>query len=220
MNRMKIGIVGNGPDALLPELSKYKEKIDLWIGADRGALTLINSGLQLDYALGDFDSVNKVELEQIRDKTTRFEIFPAEKDETDLELALEQAYLLKPETIIMFGVTGGRKDHELINIQLLYSIVKHGIQGIIIDKDNYLELTLPGRHLLNHDADYSSISFIPFSEEVKGLTLNGFYYPLENERISWGSTRCISNKLSAKSGTYSYEQGILLLIKSRDSIPI
>ena len=220
MNRLRIGIVGNGPEALLPELSKYKEEIDLWIGADRGAFTLINSGLPLDYALGDFDSVNKVELEQIRDEATQFKIFPEEKDETDIELALEQAFLLKPETIIMFGVTGGRKDHELINIQLLYSIVKHGMKGVIIDKDNYLELTLPGRHHLNKDNDYSSISFIPFTEEVEGLTLNGFYYPLVNERISWGSTRCISNKLSAESGTYSYEQGILLLIKSRDSIPI
>ena len=217
---MKIGIVGNGPDALLPELSKYKEDIDLWIGADRGAFSLIKSGLPLDYAVGDFDSVNKEELEQIRDKATQFEIFPVEKDETDMELALEQAFLLKPETITMFGVTGGRKDHELINIQLLYSIMKHRMKGIIIDRNNYLELTLPGKHHLNDDLDYPSISFIPFTEEVVGLTLKGFYYPLANERISWGSTRCISNKLSAKSGTYSYEQGILLLIKSRDSIPI
>lgn len=47
-------------------------------------------------------------------KANVFRMYPSEKDQTDLEIALEQAYELAPKTIYIFGVTGGRLDHELI----------------------------------------------------------------------------------------------------------
>src|SRR5699024_8897302 len=137
--------------------------------------------------------------------------------QTDIEIAILKAIELNPDKIFLFGVTGGRLDHELINIQLLSSIIKRNIQGVIVDKDNWIEMTTPNRYLIKYNERYPNISFVPFTQEVKGLTLTGFYYPLSNENISWGSTLCISNKLLANSGTYSYEEGILLLIKSRDA---
>ena len=217
MNHLTIGIVGSGPEKALPNLTTYKDTVDLWIGADRGALHIIDSGLKLFEAVGDFDSVAPEEMGRIQCTVNNFNKLPSEKDETDLELALNKAFELHPETILLFGVTAGRKDHELINIQLLYRILEKGINGKIIDRQNQLVLTKPGTHTINRDPDYPYISFVPFSEIVEGITLKGFYYPLENETITWGSTLCISNELSRESGNFSYRRGILLLIKSRDS---
>lgn len=219
MNGKTVGIVANGPEDLLPDLKDYNQKVDLWIGADRGAQIIQMAGLPLSYAVGDFDSVNEKDLRKIKAYANQFELHPREKDKTDLELALEKALDLKPEVIILFGATGGRKDHELVNVQLLYSIVRRGTRGVIADRNNWIEMKLPGTYEVAEDLEYPNISFLPFSKEVEGLTLSGFYYPLENGRITWGSTLAVSNKLTEKSGTFSYEQGILLVVKSRDSKP-
>src|SRR5690625_3594729 len=214
---INIAIMGNGPTELLPDLTKYKNEIDVWIGADRGALVLIDHGIEVGYAVGDFDSINKSENDRIKQVSKEYQRYPAEKDHTDIEIALLKAFELNPSKIYLFGVTGGRLDHGLVNIQLLYSIVKKGIQGIIVDKYNKIELTTPNYYTVEYDDDYPYISFLPFSEHVKNLTLTGFYYPLENKSISWGSTLCISNKLLSNKGTFYYTDGILLLIKSRDN---
>src|SRR5690625_1815319 len=212
-----IAIVGNGPRDLLPKLDTYKKHIDTWIGADRGALTLIEQGIDVTYAVGDFDSITKLENDQIKKTGKTLLQYPSEKDYTDTEIALLKAFELNPTQIYLFGVTGGRLDHGLINIQLLNTIIKKGIRGMIVDQYNKLELTNPGYYPVEHDPHYPYVSFIPFSEHVKNLTLTGFYYSLESKNISWGSTLCISNKLLSNKGTFYYEEGILLLIKSRDN---
>lgn len=216
MKKTTIGIIGNGPESRIPDLSFYKDKVDFWIGADRGALLLIKNELPVHQALGDFDSVDFHELETIKSKAVHFERSPREKDETDLELAINKAITLGADTILLFGATGARLDHELINIQLLYTIAKQGIKGIIIDTFNHIEWTEPGVYTIERDAAYPTISFIPVTDDVTGITLEGFYYPLKNADTSLGSTRTISNNLIKESGTFSYERGILLVIKSRD----
>ncbi|MEC5422739.1 thiamine diphosphokinase [Virgibacillus sp. C22-A2] len=217
---VSVAIVGNGPEHLHPDLELYRDVIDIWIGADRGTLHLIKNNLPVNYAVGDFDSINEDEKQAIQQSAAYYKEYPSEKDEADLEIALSKAFDLSPKTIYLFGVTGGRLDHELITIQLLYSIINKGIKGIILDQSNYLELTLPGSYLLEHDDDYPAISFIPYTQYVKGITLAGFYYPLVNQTITWGSTLSISNKLLLNNGTFSFEEGILLLVKSRDTIPV
>lgn len=217
---VSVAIVGNGPVELHPDFQHFMSEIDIWIGADRGALTLTKSQIPIEYAVGDFDSINEEEKGAIQKNTNFFEEYPPEKDETDLQLALRKAYELHPDKIYLFGVTGGRLDHELVNIQLLYSIITKGIRGIIIDKSNYLELTLPGEHIIQHDDNYPTISFIPFTHHVKGLSLSEFKYALVDQTISWGSTLCISNRLLLNNGTFSYKEGILLLVKSCDMIPV
>ncbi|ASN05812.1 thiamine diphosphokinase [Virgibacillus necropolis] len=211
-----IGIVANGPDELIPDLDYYRDIIDIWIGADRGSLIILNNGLQLDYALGDFDSISQQEEITIERGSKSFTKFPAEKNETDIEIAIEKALELNGGRIYFFGVTGGRLDHELINIQLLYTLLERKCSGIIIDKSNCIEIVAPGSYEISSEEKFPNISFVPFSGNVKGLTLQGFYYPLENYHLFLGSTRCISNKLLLNNGTFSFNEGILLLIKSRD----
>lgn len=210
-------IVANGPEHLIPNLLQYSDEVDIWIGVDRGALTLINNDLTVHYAVGDFDSVSDQEKEHILSSANHFKKYPVEKDQTDIEIAIEQAISVAPSKVYLFGVTGGRLDHELVNIQLLTLFNRKNIRAVIIDQNNQLELTTPGHYQVKYNEGYPYVSFIPLTPEVKGLTLEGFYYPLSNKNIAWGSTLCISNKLLSNNGTFSYQEGILLLIKSRDT---
>lgn len=211
-----IGIVANGPEELIPNLIFFRDEIDVWIGADRGALIIADKDIRLDYAIGDFDSIDQMEENIIKESAMTLKKYPSEKDQTDIELAIEKALELQADKIYLFGVTGGRLDHELINFQMLYMLHNRECNGVIIDKLNHIELFTPGTHQIMNDKDFPNISFVPFSEHVKGINLTGFYYPLYNYNLSWGSSRCISNKLLLNNGTFSFDEGILLLIKSCD----
>ncbi|TCT26817.1 thiamine diphosphokinase [Melghiribacillus thermohalophilus] len=212
----RIGIVGGGPVSEVPDLHPYHGEKMIWIGADRGNLTLINQGIIPDYAVGDFDSISEKDMKKISDHVENIDKVPREKDKTDLELAIDRALSLGTDSVYLFGVTGGRLDHEIINIQLLYQLHSSGAEGAVINKGNWLELKTPGKYTIHHDFNYPYISFVPLSLNVRGLTLDGFYYPLTNKTVPFGSSLCISNQLIKKIGTFSFTDGILLLIKSRD----
>ncbi|MFZ3576559.1 thiamine diphosphokinase [Virgibacillus sp. DJP39] len=211
-----VGIVANGPSELIPDLTGYEDEVDIWIGADRGALTIIKFGIDPDYALGDFDSITIQEEKSIKNRSKHFTRYPVEKDQTDIEIAVEKGMEFGSELIYFFGVTGGRLDHELVNIQLLYRLKKRNYSAIIVDQLNQLEIFTPGTYRIDSNEAFPYISFVPISEHVIGMSLDGFYYPLKDFTLSLGSTRCISNKLLLNNGTFSFSEGILLLIKSRD----
>lgn len=216
-----VNILAGGPKNHLPDLSLYRERMEeeFWIGVDRGVQYLFAAGITPDLALGDFDSIPQ-EIAKILDRAP-FPVrkFPAEKDQTDMELALEAALEYKPDEIRIFGATGGRLDHLLANIQLLSSPqylekVRH---LRLIDKSNILEVKRPGSYTLEKDTKFPFVSFIPLTPVVENLTLQGFKYPLKNATIPFGSTLCISNELITDSGTFLFSAGILLVIRSSDS---
>src|SRR5699024_6788698 len=210
-------VIGNGPDNHIPDLATYSKYIDVWIGADGGVLTLIIQGITPDYAVGDFDSIDISDKKNINNHAPHVLTYPTQKNETGLELAIYEAMKLKPNKIYLFGITGGRLDHALINIQLLSQILEQDIQGIIIDMWNYIELTKPGTHTTNQTKHYSYITFIPITNVVSNLTLTHFQYLSTSLELFGGSTLCISNELTGTTGTFSYDNGSLLVIKSCDT---
>lgn len=213
---MKIGIVAGGPREEIPSLLSYQEEIDYWIGADSGAVVLLEQGVPIDLALGDFDSVSAKEYEEIKRSSHSILEYPSEKDETDLELALNEGLKLNPKKIYLFGVTAGRIDHELINMQQLYLLRLKQVEAVIIDAHHEISLYKPGEHIVKANNEYPYVSFIPFSPTVENLSLQGFYYKLTKATVQWGSTLCISNQIIEDSASFSFTDGIILLIKSRD----
>lgn len=211
-----IGIIAGGPNESIPDLEKYKYVIDYWIGADYGCVTLLKYDLPIDLAVGDFDSIDQQAFENVAKQAKQIVSYPIEKDETDLELAVKYAVERSPEQLYFFGVTGGRMDHTLANVQQLLPFLQKQIKAIIVDNQNAIQLYEPGIYEVEQSETYTDISFLSFSETVEGLSLSGFYYPLNKYTLSWGSTRCLSNKLLSKKGTFSFDRGILIMIKSCD----
>lgn len=54
-----INIVAGGPDHLIPDLLQYQDGDAIWVGVDRGAVTLLEAGIVPDEAFGDFDSITE-----------------------------------------------------------------------------------------------------------------------------------------------------------------
>lgn len=213
-----IHIVAGGPSTYIPNLNQYKGNEHIWVGVDYGVYHLIENGIIPDIAFGDFDSVSSMEWELIKEKTGKIMEYIPEKDETDLELALQWAIRNNPRKILVFGATGGRADHYFANAFLLIrdDILHSGCQIEIIDCQNRITAHLPGNYSIQKINDLKYISFIPLTSEVKNITLKGFKYPLMNKNVKQGTTLCISNELLEDSGTFSFHSGILLMIRSKD----
>lgn len=211
-----INIVAGGPPEFIPDLTKYTDSDTTWVGVDKGTVTLLQAGLIPREAFGDFDSITDKERRQIEKAAPGLHVYQAEKDQTDLELALDWALKMNPHNIRMFGVTGGRADHFLGNIQILYKGLNTNAAIRLIDRQNEIQMFGPGRYTLEARSDKRYISFIPFTEAADGLTLEGFKYPLNNCHITLGSTLCISNELIHSRGTFSFAKGILIMVRSAD----
>lgn len=214
---MKIIIVAGGPQEYIPDLRANTSDTVTWVGVDRGVHYLLEKNIIPIKAFGDFDSVTACELAEMTQKIRDLDMFPSEKDETDTELAVNWAMAQNPASIIMFGVTGGRLDHFLGNVQLLLKANQKGITIEIRDKQNTLYLVDPGQYQIKKNKNLPYISFLPITPTVSGITLVGFKYPLKNRNIKWGDTLCISNELENENGTFSFKDGILMVIRSRDS---
>jgi thiamine pyrophosphokinase len=215
---MIINIVAGGPEDLLPNLHDYNEETVTWVGVDRGVFNLLKREIKPAICFGDFDSVSSEELIYIKSRVEELKQYQPEKNETDMELALNWALEQNPEEIRMFGATGGRLDHLFANVQLLIDPLLKGKHANIylIDRYNCMNLKGPGSYTLHKKAVEKYISFVPVTLNVRDLTLEGFKYPLKNRHISIGSTLCISNELISDDGTFSFSEGILIVIRSHD----
>jgi thiamine pyrophosphokinase len=188
---------------------------DLIIGADRGALYLVEHGVHPDIAVGDFDSVLPDQLVKIKEYSKRLiSCDPVRKDLTDTELALELAIEEQIGEVLLLGATGTRMDHTLVNLQMLLRTMQQHIHGVIQDAHNRIMLT--GSEAIVEDKGYTYTSLVPMTSEVTGINLEGFMYPLENATLKMGQSLGVSNRLTAPAGRVSIESGILLIIQSKD----
>lgn len=194
-----------------------RKTYDIMIAVDAGLEAAEKLSILPDAAVGDFDTVNPDTLSFMKmHKTIVWEEHQPEKDETDTELALHTAVSMGSTDITLIGATGGRIDHALGNLHLLYPCLKKGIHVSIIDQKNRVYLLDHGKQFNKKELWGQYISFLPLTEEVRGITLTGFKYPLDKKDIQIGTSQCISNELDAEKGVLSFTGGILICVESHD----
>lgn len=191
---------------------------DRVIAVDGGLAALHKLYLKPDAIVGDFDTVDPAVLEEYKraGDSIDWEIHKPEKDETDTELALNTAIRLGCKKLVVLGATGGRMDHAIGNIHLLYACLKKGAKAAIADEKNWITVLDKGRTFRAEDVKGKYISFLPLTGEVKGITLTGFKYPLFKKDIDVGTSLCISNELVGEEGTIDFDSGVLLCVESHD----
>lgn len=187
---------------------------DIIICADKGAELMYRFGKLPDYIIGDLDSISEEALNFFIDNNVSIEKYPVKKNESDTELAIDKAIELKPEKITIIGATGSRLDHTIASVFLLIKPLNAGIPSTIVDEHN--EIYLVSEKLKLNGTQDEFISVIPVTNEIKGVDISGFEYPVEDGIISFGSSLGISNRFKGHSGTISLSEGLLLVIKSRD----
>ncbi|HFI2447066.1 TPA: thiamine diphosphokinase [Streptococcus suis] len=207
---IKIAVIAGGSFDCLPEPA------DLYVGVDAGSLRLLDHSLPLDWAIGDFDSVTSEELGQIREKAERFLQAPAEKDDTDLELALKEVFKAYPQAQVrIYGALGGRMDHMMSNLFLPAEpdLAAYMEQIELVDSQNVVRFRPAGQHRLSPIAGMKYISFMP--SDQSRLTIRHAKYPLDASNYFF--KKCYaSNEFIDRDIDIQLDQGYVVLIYSKD----
>lgn len=193
---------------------------DFIIAADSGLDVMHQAGVLPDLILGDYDSVKggAGALKEYADRQIPILKYKAEKNFTDTEAALDEAVKRcgQDGEIAVLGACGGRLDHFLGNLQDLVIPLKAGVKAVIVNDRNRISLLDRPAVIRRSEAFGKYISFLPFTETCKGVTLRGFKYPLEEKTLVQGNSLGISNEITSDWAEVSLKSGILIMVQSTD----
>lgn len=196
-----------------------KETFDIIIGVDGGIQFCYENDIIPSKIVGDFDTLSPEILKWYKENTEiEIQEFNPIKDATDTQIAVELALELGSETITILGGTGSRLDHVLGNIHTLYLALSKGVCCQMVDAHNRIRLIENNFSLLKAEQFGTYFSLLPFTTNVKKLTIRGAKYPLCEASFSilksagWG----VSNEIVSKKLEIEMEEGVLIFIESKD----
>jgi len=209
----RIIIFANGD---LPDLNIARDLLhadDFIICADGGTRHALALGLTPNLVIGDMDSIEKHAWAELQTANIPVELYPRDKNETDLELAITRAIELEPGEIIIVAALGGRLDQTLGNIALLTDLRLLPF-NVRLD-DGAEEIFFCRKHAQIHGRSGDIVSLIPWGNPVHGIQTRGLKWTLDNETLYPEKTRGISNELLAETAYIKISSGNLFVIHTR-----
>jgi thiamine pyrophosphokinase len=210
IEKMHIAVIANGEFSHSDRLTAHLEAMDQVIAADGGANWLYALDRTPDLIVGDLDSISPLALRAFQSQGCPLQRYPADKDETDTELALCAAKQRGASDILLLGALGGRIDHELANIQLLTLPMLSETRLRIFDGTSYISLIRGGWAVHGEPGDL--LSLLPWGGDAHGIETSGLQYPLRYESLYLGPARGVSNVLLGTEAQVHLKQGWLLAI--------
>jgi thiamine pyrophosphokinase len=210
----RILIFANGH---LPDLDAARALLrpdDFILAADGGTRHALALGRNPNIIIGDLDSLT-FDLRPLTEQGTQVIQFPRDKNETDLELAIQHAVDMKPDQIVIIGALGGRLDQTLGNLALLSNVQRSTCN---VRLDDGVEETFFCRNQAQVQGRSGDIvSLIPWGAPVEGVRTEGLRWPLSDETLYPYKTRGISNELLDGTATVQIRSGLLLIVHRRAS---
>jgi len=207
---MRAVIVANGDAA--PADRTIAAAADLLIAADGGALVCSGWGLLPDLVVGDLDSLGAGHAEELARRGARIVTYPADKDESDTELAVRLALERGADEIVLLAALGGaRLDHAIANTLLLAAPELGGQMCAVWGNTTVRALSGGGlMELTGSPGDI--VTLLPLGE-AGAVTTQGLRYPLRDEPLHAGAARGLSNVIESAPASVSLGAGVLLVIE-------
>jgi thiamine pyrophosphokinase len=182
------------------------------IAADEGLEHALALGLDVTIAVGDFDSVSPEALAAAEAAGVRVERYPAEKDATDLELALDVAVTLGARRVLVIAGDGaGRLDHLLAALLLLGSPRYDEVELDAFVGSARVHVVRGEREIAGEPGEL--VSLLALHGPAEGVRTEGLAYALHGERLETGSSRGVSNVLVSSPARIAVEHGVLLVVR-------
>jgi len=178
------------------------------IAADGGALHCRRLGITPAVIVGDLDSLPAQDAAYWAEQGVRFIRHSRRKNETDLELAMLQAQELGCGEALVLGGLGGRWDQTFANL-LLPAYQKLAELQVSFWHDGLWIYLVSSQTQIRGRAG-QTVSLIPVGGDARGVTTSGLEWPLQDETLTFGATRGVSNVLIGETATVQVGQGFLL----------
>ncbi|MDZ7675087.1 MAG: thiamine diphosphokinase [Acidimicrobiales bacterium] len=179
------------------------------IAADSGVALARAMGLEIDVAVGDFDSLDPDLVARLDDLAGEVRRFATDKDATDLELALQVAGERAPAQVLVLGLEGGRPDHALANLLLAASTRFAALDiELVLDRGRawIVRDTLHGDWLAG-----ALLSVLPLHGDAT-VSISGVRWPLDHARLAAGTTHGVSNEAVGGPVTLTVHDGTAICI--------
>lgn len=159
---------------------------DFVIAVDGGLSRLLRQGIEPDFLLGDFDSLNPSDgniVERFRKMgESRFLQLPVVKDDTDTMAATRLGIQRGYREFLIYGGLGARLDHTMANIQTLVWILRQGGQGWLLDRETSVTVIGEGRFVIPESFE-GTVSLFSLDTELRNVSIRGMKYNIENAAV-------------------------------------
>ncbi len=203
-------LVFAGGDPSPPGLRDRLPDPDLVVAADSGLDHADALGIEVDLVVGDLDSVSAGALDRARAAGATIEAHPADKDQTDLELAMAAAIERGASRIVVVGGNGGRLDHLLANVAVLASDSYADVAVEALMGEAALHVVRTSVSLRGAPGDLVSLLAVGGDAVV---STEGLRYPLDAEVLVAGVGRGVSNELTGTQAEVVVTAGVVLVVQ-------
>lgn len=193
-----------------PSLLGQRPQADaLCIAADGGIRNCRLCGVTPQLLVGDFDSAADLpqDVECLR--------YPPRKNNTDGQLAAEEAVRCGATEVIIIGGLDGRLDHTLSCLAIAEQLAQSGIACTIENGQNRVRFLENGT-LTVPKSDYRYFGVVTLDRQARGVTLTGCRYPLHEAIISRLEQYAVSNEVAGDAARVTVRDGAVFVIESRD----
>jgi thiamine pyrophosphokinase len=205
----------------------WMDGVEFVVAADGGWDKAVSLGITPDLLVGDGDSLAERRFTELAAAGVPVERAAVDKDESDAELAILAALRRGATHITVVGALGGpRLDHALANVGLLALPDPRLAEMELLDQATRVRLLrAPGTsgeaatcRLVGPIGEL--VSLLPQGIPAIGITTNGLLYPLNDETLSPGPARGLSNVSTAVEAQVTLRSGCLLVIETRNDQPM
>ena len=184
------------------------------IAADSGVRHAGTLGVTPELWVGDFDSSSEADYAAYPDVPR--ETFPAAKDKTDGELAIDIGIGRGATRLIVVGAFGGpRADHAFLHLALAVRLAERGFEVTLTSGSQEGRPVVVGENRFDypHGTLFSVLGFT----DLSGLSIAGAEWPLDRIHMPFGSSLTISNKVSGDLAVTLASGRALLVAQSLES---
>jgi thiamine pyrophosphokinase len=209
-------IFANGQMESLPKAIPQILPSDIIIAADGGTNHCKALGIIPNLIIGDLDSLSQDDKASYAEAGVEIIQHPSQKDQTDLELALQLASERIYPPVFIVAAMGARWDMTLTNVMLATQEKFAGLHIRILDGSQELSFLRAEAALQVDHRQGDTLSLVPINGDAVGVTTLGLQYPLSDETLYFGSPRGVSNVILDAYAQVFIKKGVLLvcLLKS------
>ncbi|MCK9536207.1 MAG: thiamine diphosphokinase [Bacilli bacterium] len=201
---MIIKIVSAGPNGF--KKLYHPDADEFLVGVDGGIYNIVEKGLKVDLAVGDFDSCN---IEEVIIHCSKVKFYPEKKDLSDLELAVQEVLPMKSDKIEIYNATGGRIDHFIAALNVIISYSDYNIE--MFDERNHI--CIIRENTIFKKSKYKYCSFFAIENDTI-ISLSGFKYQLNKYHLHPFDNRCLSNEIVQEEAQVTLNGKRLLVIET------
>ena len=191
-------------------LMPFLARCSLIVAADGGISQLRGTGFRADFLVGDLDSLESEDRQELTAKTQIVRL-DADKDDSDTDAAVAVARRHSDQPIMLCGGAGGRLDHWLSNLRLFEQ--NQNLEGWLTSED-FVRKLLPGQ---TQRLQAGRVSFFPVGSGPWLLSGKGLRWPVD--QLDFGTFHSLSNEVHANGGIVSALEGRFLMIEPA-SLPV